>query len=376
MAAKYLMGWIMRTGLFLTVGASGVAVMVGRSYPAAGRSIPDGPSFRKLSNRMFSVVNGTALAPSCDRPFLIDPENRGLVRLDVEGDAVLKNASISPCQDERGEWQVAGGWRPRPTGQWGVASHEAGLLRATFPGGQVLDRIVCDPVPIGTPCWYPGRSDRILYPTTTGSLYQYRFRDEDEVDPSRTPRPTPRRLTWLFPQLGTSVMAMLDPTWPTDSRFRRRLLVSVVQRIEGAEGMKCTPWQIWWLRLDEEGDSIEAAGLLTEPDPTNGMAPCDQRFPSLLSSHDGLLLAYLTLMPHPIGWQLHVAPVEIDPASGIPRVQVSKGRILAGQRLPVRPVFSADGHWVVSARHDADPSQPRGSFPIGDVRLHSRSAVR
>ena len=91
------------------------------------------------------------------------------------------------------------------------------------------------------------------------------------------------------------------------------------------------------------------------------------RFPSLLSTREGLLLAYLTLLPHPIGWRLHVAPVELDPGSGIPRVRVSQGRILVERRLPVRPIFSADGRWVVSACRDADPAQPVDRFPIGDV---------
>ena len=52
---------------------------------------------------------------------------------------------------------------------------ELGLARCTYPERRILDRVLLDPLPLSKVCWYPDRSDTIIYAAADGRLYRYAF---------------------------------------------------------------------------------------------------------------------------------------------------------------------------------------------------------
>jgi hypothetical protein len=353
-----------RLVLLLTAGSSGIAVVVARAYgPATSCGVLAGTAFPAPSPQRYAVANPIVFTPSLslDRPFLIEPETGRFVSIELPERFVLEGASVLRARGEAG-WLLAGGCRPHES-CFGGASCEGGLVRMTFPGGRVLDRVICDALAIGPPCWYRDDPDRIIYPAANGALYQYTFTGGAGAADTRSGRTAPTRLVWTCLPGEDQVLGIRDPTQPADERFSSTIIVSLVQVRRQPGRALASYWQIWWLRLDPGGGAIVAAGRMTGPDAD--LSPDhDERFPSLSVQPNGLVLVYLTLSPQPTGWQLRVAPVELDPTTGAPRARMAAARILADQRMPVPPVVLADGRRIASPHRDARPADGVDRFAL------------
>ncbi len=91
--------------------------------------------------------------------------------------------------------------------------------------------------------------------------------------------------------------------------------------------------ELWWLQLGEAGTSVEAAGPLDaceSIDPTARVHSREGRMPrGATDRHGGLILAYLIKARADPGYEIHVAPIETDPATGVPTIRSERARVLA-----------------------------------------------
>jgi hypothetical protein len=154
-----------------------------------------------------------------------------------------------------------------------------------------------------------------------------------------------------------------DLTWADDPRLGGRIIAAITAARSPGVSTTDGGLHLWWLRLDRDATAIEAAGRLTTPAPARtGEGLEENRFPALATAPDGtLVLAYLNRPSIDFLWQLRLAPVAIDPASGEPRVDPTTCRVVARQCATSAPVFSPDRHWlyVVLDGGDAPPQVVR-----------------
>jgi hypothetical protein len=348
--------WV-RLALAGLLALSGVAVLVGRSSPPR-------PSRRVPGQSSYVCVNTYQLGVKYGAIHRLDPEGGRIESLPLPEGGGLDCARGSPWRDSRGRWQVAGrGWTR--FGPWGNAFGRGYCLALyEFPGGAVLDRVEADPLPNGPPCWEPGTSARVLYTAADGMLYWHEFEGSDPTGAGyRGGISRPQPLSWAcrLPGLGRAFLA--DPEWPPESTLGPRLLVSLALLERVGNLVRYSEWQIWWLQLDRARMEIVAAGPLVRPDPT--IPPSEPtvdrlwgaRFPTLLSEPGGgLALAYLTYRPRAKLGQLRIAPLRIDPATGVPSAG-EPGPVLAGDCVQASLAASADGRQICCV------VQPQGSRP-------------
>ncbi len=287
--------------------------------------------------------------------FYLEPCGRGSVWIDLDGGAtvggtrkgdaeLIEYASFSPWRDESGRWQVVGRW------SWGLHGDSTessyGLARVTFPGGEVLDHVETDVFPVSDPCWYPGTRARVLFAAGDGRLYQCAF--EPAGGPGAPPdggEVRPRVLTWNCPLPGEGGVYLTDPCWPSDPRMRNIIFVGLRRTPPIAGGTRVSgPTQIWWLRLSDDGGSIEEAGQLLGK-ATDG-PDVVERCPMLGCSPAGVpVLAYLRLMPgQPLA--LYVAEIDMDREHGCPRLVAGSGAKVAENCQASPPIFSRDRRWL------------------------------
>jgi len=203
---------------------------------------------------------------------------------DLPAGEFLDNLSVSPWRDEEGRSQAVGRWSRRGGGS---SKDESGLARFTFPGGEALDRIPTDLLPKGLPCWFPDRSARVLFVAGDGRLYRVDFEPWSGGE-ATLEGPTPQALTWAHPPEDPDRFVIRDPSWPTDSIFGGRLVVSLSERVH-VDG-RTVPGRpkLWWIRLDAAGTRIIESGPLSRSDAPTGPVPdLDERFPQFGRSPAG-----------------------------------------------------------------------------------------
>jgi hypothetical protein len=113
------------------------------------------------------------------------------------------------------------------------------------------------------------------------------------------------------------------------------------------------PPKLWWLEIDEQGDTIRRAGRLTQAAATGSEIDMTaERFPSVVAGPDGKLsLVYLRQRPGTSRIELRWAPLEVDAKTGVPSASASK-KLDSPHAEQVRlapPVVSADGRSIFAA---------------------------
>jgi hypothetical protein len=279
-------------------------------------------------------------------PRILDTATGTVTRLVIPDGDRLTGLACSPWSDHDGRSHLIGCWRGVDGGDFGVLAQSFGLARYTFPAGRSLVRMTCDPLPRGRPCWFPDRSDRILFAAGDGRLYHCALPGDAQVgDPELHPRP----IAWEVLPPGADAVHVGDPTWPGGPIIGGRLLVELITLPDPSRAL----WgpNLWWLQLSPDGEAVTAAGRLIAPDAAT--SPDEERSPALGRSIDGKsLLAYLDRRSGSTSWDLWLAPITADAASGAPRVLASTGRKLAEGCVAVPPAFSPDGRWVYVWRPD------------------------
>lgn len=313
-----------------------------------GRSGSNGSMRRSPASYSYQPTASTvALEVDCGLRVL-DVETGELKRIRLPASDQVPSAACSPWRDSRGRTHLVGQCRVLETD--GLVTRRC-LARYALPGAEVLDLVDLEFPPIGTPCWFPGPSPRIVYGAGDWQLYRVDFQEHSaEGDDSSKRRIQPEPLAWHCELPGEGEVSVENPTWPTAPAMGGRLLVSLSYLERLGRGASFLPWQIWWLRLSDDGRTIEGAGRLIAPAPGEDYEPkARERFASISATpRGGLALAYVALRADGTGHQLRVGPVAIDAATGTPRVEESDTVAVADDRAPHPPVFSPDGCWIYS----------------------------
>lgn len=303
----------------------------------------------------------------------MDVETGTLTPLPVADGDVLEAASCSPFVDERGQRQVVGRWTSRTKDGPLSISHDFGLARYTFPGGEALDRVSTGIVPVGPPCWFPGTRARVLFAACDGALYHLAFEPrpaplrEAGSGPGGGGRPRP--VTWRCPMPGSGAVYMNDLSWPVDPRMGGRVVVGLrVQRSPTVGPRSFAPTRLWWLALNHAGTEIVDAGPLVNAEGGGHATEFEERSPTVGTLPDGrMVLAYLRRESASIGWVLRLAPIRIESDGRAPVVLESSGRALADRCQPAHPAPSTDGRWLNVVVGGGSPEGRIRRIPIADA---------
>jgi hypothetical protein len=319
-------------GVFLS---SATAIGLARLAPAS-------VGWRMTSQASHVNVNTFVFSP-CKRGSIWLDRDRGST-LEVpspQGD-LIEYASCSPWCDERGRRQLVGRW----SWSFGAGDPEAslGLVRLSFPEGEVLDHIETTVVPISVPCWYPGTQARVLFAAGDGRLYQHDFEPAGDLAGTGVEN-RPRPLIWGCPIPGGGGVFLAEPFWLDDPRWHDVVLVGLrTTTAAGQPKQSSGPTQVWWLRLSEDGGTIIEAGRLLAESPLG--AEYIERYPTLGRTSDGRLrLAYLRRFP-PGPLELWVTDLDVDTERRCPKAIRGEGVRLATDCLASLPIFSSDGRSI------------------------------
>jgi hypothetical protein len=307
------------------------------------RLAPAGTGWRIPSATRYASVN-TFYLDHCRRgSFWVDREGGPALDLRAPDDELLEYASCSPWRDERGRTQVVSRWSQNLRSESSGTAY--GLARLSFPDGEVLDHFETDVVPASTPCWYPGTRARVLFAGGDGILYLYDFESTDSGDgPDDAPGRRLRAIPWNCAVPGGDGVYLSEPNWPSDPRFSHLLFVGLRKIGRTKSHLPPAMTQIWWLRLGDDGASIDAAGPLIDL-PTGGPDTYDRCATFAVTADGRPMLAYYRRQgQHSTG--LYIVPLELDPASRSPRPPSGEATKVADGCLTCPPIFSCDGRWV------------------------------
>jgi hypothetical protein len=317
-------------GLLLFVVAVGV-----------GRMVPAGLDMRMLSGQAPVLLDREGRTDRGLR--FVDPASGRVETLLLPAGDLLENASCSPWIDPEGHRQVVGRWSEFSGRPDDLVVRKLGLARYSYPDGAVLDRIETDDLPFRAPCWYPGTGARVLFAGGDGRLYRYSF--ENAAIGKDRPMSRPEAIAVRPGVMPLERLYLTSPTWPTDPRLGGRLLVAVTHLDELDDNLMARS-SIWWIELNGAGNEVVAAGRVTETSrelaelsPSVGVAP------------DGtLLLAYLGQRRRTATWDLLVAPLHVDPKTGVPSARTAETVELASGLSPETPAFSPDARVLTVQR--------------------------
>jgi hypothetical protein len=338
------------------------AVLVGHYTPSP---IAEVSSLRKATPPARVFVRPSALSITDSSPYLLDPETGHLEKFPNPEGEFRSQGSDSPWRDARAQSQIVESRMDRSTGEYC-------LTRSTFPGGQLLDRIPSKLALAGAPCWFPGTLARVLFAGRDGALYQLAFEEFGTPGMGRGLSIRPKPLSWREQPAGARRAIFSDPTWPTDSRLRGRVIVSVQLAPLGSQSSSFGPARLWWLSLSQDGSEIVAGAPLIQsnPDETSARAQMHHERLHAVSSgpHGSLVLAYLVHRPSYEGYELRVGKIRLDPRTGHPSVIRGDEPPLADGCVSVAPTFSSDGRWITCFVKPRGVDAP-ASVWRGDVQL-------
>jgi hypothetical protein len=284
-------------------------------------------------------------------PRIVDTQTSAITRCSVKGAGNLDFLGCSPWRDRAGQHHMAALYRGGGADQPERLPGPIELVRYAFPAGTVVDRAIVDPLPRGSICWAPDRSDRIVFAACDGRLYRYDFSEGDAAGNERG-LAQPVRLRWKGKRRRHGRPWFQDPCWPNQPALRGHLLASVMLSDPEGRQQRLPNFRLCWVRPDSDLRNILETRQAIDPD---GVSPdTDERLPSVGRAADGTLrLAYLIHAPARARWELWVAPLAVEPSDGNPRVLASERQRLADECAPAVPAFSPDGRWIFAAVHDA-----------------------
>jgi hypothetical protein len=352
----------------MMLGLCVVAVLLGRNTPVP---VPEPGSDRRIrpnyrTSPRYHSYDGFRFPEVRHLPRLLDAETGAVLPFPLSDAESLDMLSCSPWRDGAGQFHLVGRWQGSRSSDRGWLPRMFGLAWCTFPGGEILDRIALDPIPLGNPCWYPDASGRVLY-SSGARLYQVAFPSRDGGAHDRVTSGVSREIPWRAGLPGGDVLHIHDLHWSNvpSLSLEGRILVSLA-RFEPGTSSLATRVQIWWLDLGRDGAEIVAAGRLFSPDPGGVRARrAEERLPVVGPAHDGAaMLAYLVREQGRATWDLWVAPIAPRGAGQASMVLTSAGRRLAEGCEAAAPAFSADGRWAYVLRHSGGPGVHLERFPV------------
>jgi hypothetical protein len=338
-----------------------VAALLGRW--GRGTAAHLDPTLREPAFPRYHALNRFLLYGDSHAPRILDSETGAISVSNVPGVDGFAAAAVSPWRDAGGQHHLAGCWTGATEVGCGRIPGAMGVARWTFPEGRVLDRIAIDLVPFAPPCWFPDRSDRIVFAAGDGRLYLLAFPDAGHAEGAWTAA-RPRPIRWAIAPPEGDAPFIRDPCWPSGPALGGRLVVAINFRTR--KGVSGPPLgsQLWWLQLSPDATAIVAAGRLIVPE-EDEHAPADAEcWPVVATTRDGVpMLAYLVANGGRFPFELRTAPITLEggPAVGVPRVRAGAIRRLADVGVLTAPAFSPDARWVYAAVRDGRSGEVRVS---------------
>jgi len=215
-----------------------------------------------------------------------------------------------------------------------------------------------------------------LFASADGALYHLSF--ETGTRTRRQPagdEGDPVPLRWDVAPPGGHSVTLRQPFWPRARGFERTLLISLRYLVPQPSDHGYTEAQLWWLKLNADGTAVVAAGRLTQP---RGVL-LDESAPSLAATPGGLAVAYVTCALDELDRRLHIAPVRLDPQTGVPSVDAAREVVLTTDCADFPPAFTADGRRLYTVVNAHRPGARLERFDVPndlDGRNESRRAAR
>lgn len=363
------MNGLLRGFIYLTIVTSLTAIGIGRLAPRETR-------FRILKTTGVVPVNGYHFRTYDRLPRLFDPATGALKFVEFEcapGDS-FDTAACSPWEDEQGRSDVVGRWLGRT--EAGGVCQGCGLARYSLPGGELIERVKLSVMPVSRPCFDPNRPSSVLFAAGDGRLYRHTFgSDTPESSLGADGEVVPTPLAWNQATAGPRPVAINDPIWPPDPKFKGRLIASLTYLQRTPNGSSTMENRLGWLELDREGLQVVRSGRLVDRAPAfaRDCPYFDETMPVLaptsFSSGAGtnLTLAYLTHLEGRSGWILCTTPLELDDATGVPVVKADRVRTVATERSHAAPIFSEDGRTLYAIVNSDPKPESIDSFAVPDL---------
>jgi hypothetical protein len=349
---KWTFRTLVRTSLWAAIGLVAVAIGLGHSSTTSTTAPVNHPA-----DARFHGVNLRCASEGDLQPCFLDRQTGQLLRVETPPGETLDYAVCSPWRDERGQYQAVCRWMTRLGNRSDSLPHGFGLARLSLPEGKVLERVQIEQIPTGEPSWVPGAGPSVVFPSGDGEIYRFDFHDARNPPAGDREFAQPERVPWRLAPPGTGLVFIRDLIWPAEERLGGRLIAALSYLEEGSEKSTMSGTELWWLRLSPDQTAIEAAGRLAAPDSEDRPGPEDadveERLPYVARKAGGdLALVYLRRPSGQPHWELRVASLVIDPATGNPMVRPGSGHDAAGRFVCSSPTFSADGRWVYGVRGD------------------------
>src|SRR5262249_27369423 len=180
------------------IGLIVTAILLGRGTSGPGAHRP--AHLRNSAYPRYHAFSGY-LFPN-EQPHhtrLLDTETGDETLLETSGPERFDMVSCPPWRDATRRYHLAGRLSSSLEGSSddGSGAVALGMLRSTFPGGLTLDRVGFERIPASPPCWFPDRSDRVLFAGCDGRLYDVHWPGADGVEAPAAAAPMqPTRGAW------------------------------------------------------------------------------------------------------------------------------------------------------------------------------------
>jgi hypothetical protein len=350
---------LLRLAGLLVVGLSVTAVLLGR-YAAVSRA-PSPPRSRTPAHPRYTELRGNLFVREPRMPRLLDTESGQVTPFVIPGVDEVKLLGCSPWRDEAGQYRLFILWKEADGTRSRRIIRAMGMAQCTYPGGQILGSATLDNVPSGRVCWFPDRSDRILFAAGDGKLYNYTLPDDERLESRET---LDRPIRWDTATPGAGRVMTWEPCWPCEPAMGGRLLVALDLQEDAAESFVGP--RLWWLQLSPDGAAVVAAGPVINPEGVStGTIRDEERLPAVGKTRDGpLMLAYLAHESGRSTWDLWMTSLEFGGSDQASRPPASIGRKLAEGCEPIGPAFSADGLWVYAVQREGEGKSRLERFPV------------
>ena len=234
---KSLVSWM--------IGLCSVAVFLGRAVLDSGSWASRAGA--RGSRALCRGRQGLVLRSCVEVPSL-DTDTGEVMHGTDSGGLVFEQVSCSPWRDGQDQYHLAGRWTDSRGDARNRLSETVGMARYAFPEGRLLEGIGLEVTPIGRPCWFPDRSERVMFLGGDNRIYVY---DLSTVrgGGGRDRAPSLRTLRWRFDleDVATRWVFHEDLCWPSDPALGRRLLVAMEHPAVNSRTDRSL--RLWWLEL-------------------------------------------------------------------------------------------------------------------------------
>lgn len=159
-------GWTLRIALVLII----TAILLGR-YAAGHRTESGSPcGLQSPAVPLYRGPSGYGFFDGANACRILDPVSGAVMPCAIPGMDIYHVLGCSPWLDDQGQYHLVARYKNIGGDFKRRCVRTIGLAVCAYPSGEVLKRVELDQMPIGPVCWYPDRSDRVLFVGSDGRL--------------------------------------------------------------------------------------------------------------------------------------------------------------------------------------------------------------